>query len=92
MGALVERAYRAGLLTAAQRTSMWKMLSARGWRTREPLSDELVPEHPRLAEQIAAALAQRGLTPEEVAKIAGFASSKDNSLLPAAGQGWLRVV
>lgn len=41
MGALVEHAYRAGLLTPAQRTSMWKALSARGWRTREPLSSNL---------------------------------------------------
>lgn len=92
MGALVERAYRSGLLTATQRTSMWKMLSARGWRTREPLSDELVPEHPKLTDQIGAALSQRGLAPEEVAKIAGFATPEDNRLLPTAGAARLRVV
>ena len=85
MGPLIERAYRSGLLTATQRTSMWKMLSARGWRTREPLSDELAPEHPQLTGHIAAALAQRGLASEEVAKIAGFATPEDNRLLPAAG-------
>lgn len=92
MGALIERAYRAGLLNATQRTAMWKALSARGWRTREPLSDELAPEQPRLSEQIASALGQRGLTPEEVATIAGFATPEDNRLLPVARHGRLRVV
>lgn len=83
-GGLIERAYRSGLLTATQRTSMWKMLSAWFWRTREPLSDELVPEHPQLTGHIAAALAQRGSASEEVATIAGFATPEDNRLLPAA--------
>lgn len=92
MGALVERAFRAGLMTASQRTTMWKQFSTRGWRTREPLSDELVPEHPHLAAQIAAALAERGLSPAEVASISGFASPEDNRLLPTAGHGRLRVV
>lgn len=82
MGALIERAFRAGLLPASKRTSMWKLLGARGWRTREPLSDELIPEIPRLTGQIATALAERGLAPEEIASIAGFASSEDNRLLP----------
>ena len=92
MAALVERAYRSGLLTPTQRTSMWKMLSARGWRTREPLSDELVPEHPQLTGQIGDALSQRGLAPEEVAKIAGFATPEDNRLLPSTGAARLRIV
>lgn len=92
MGALVERSYRAGLMTPTQRTSMWKMLSARGWRTSEPLSDELPPEHPRLARQISTALSERGLTPGEIASIAGFASSANNDLLPAMGRDRLRAV
>lgn len=36
--ALVERAFHLDLLTVTQRTSMYKMISARGWRTKEPRS------------------------------------------------------
>jgi Zn-dependent peptidase ImmA (M78 family)/transcriptional regulator with XRE-family HTH domain len=90
MAALTERAFRAGLLNQTQRTSMYKILSARGWRTREPVSDELIPEHPLLTREIAKALADRGLTAHEVATIAGFASADDNHLLPTA-HGALRL-
>lgn len=92
MGALIERAYRAGLLTSAQRTSMWKMFGARGWRTREPLSDELVPEHPLLTRQIGTALVERGLSAVEVANIAGFPTPESNRLLPSPSRDRLRVV
>lgn len=33
---LVMRAYDVGLISADQRTRLWKQISARGWRTREP--------------------------------------------------------
>lgn len=92
MGALVEHAYRAGLLTPAQRTSMWKALSARGWRTREPLSTDLVPEVPKLAQEITRALVDRGLSAQEVATIAGFSSPVENRLLVLPNTGHLRVV
>ena len=73
MQALIERAHRLGTLSAQQRTSLYKALSSRGWRTREPLSDELVPERPSLVERLGQTLLDRGLTPAEVAWIAGAA-------------------
>lgn len=87
MGALIERAFRAGVITAAQRTSMWKLLSKKGWRTTEPLSDRLTPERPKLTARIAASLEEIGLSSEEIATMSGFASSDVNRLLPARRKG-----
>lgn len=83
MQALVERAYHASLMTAGERTNMHKAFSAKGWKTSEPLSDELAPEHPSLAENIGRALAGKGLGASDIAQLAGFARSEDNVLFPA---------
>ena len=77
MQALIERAYRSGALTAGERVKLYKQLGARGWRTREPGSDDLTPEIPRLSVDIAAALSSRGLTDEERATLAGFSSVEE---------------
>ena len=77
MQALIERAHRLGTLSAHQRTSLYKALSSRGWRTKEPLSEELPPERPRLVERLGQALVDRGLSPEEVAALAGAAPGRD---------------
>ena len=73
MQALIERAHRLGTISASQRTGLYKALSARGWRTNEPVSDQLPPERPRLVERLGQVLVDRGLSPEEVAVIAGAA-------------------
>jgi Zn-dependent peptidase ImmA (M78 family) len=83
MQALVERAYQTGLMTKDARTNMYKAFSARGWRTAEPLSDELSPEHPALTESIGTALSQRGLGAQDIALLAGFAGAEHNQLFPA---------
>ncbi|MDQ2710353.1 MAG: ImmA/IrrE family metallo-endopeptidase, partial [Actinomycetota bacterium] len=46
MQALVERAYHLQLLSPSQRTNMYKSFSAKGWRTREPGSEDIAPERP----------------------------------------------
>ena len=77
MQALIERGYRLGTLSARQRTSFYKTLSARGWRTNEPLSNELPPERPQLAERLGQALMARGLDAKEVGAIAGAVPGRD---------------
>ena len=77
MQALIERAHHLGTLSARQRTGLYKALSSRGWRTKEPLSDELSPERPRLAEHLGTTLVDRGLSPEDVAAIAGAVPGGD---------------
>lgn len=72
MQALIERARELSLVTPAQRLNLYKALSARGWRVREPLSDELPSEHASLAGDIGDALAAKGLSERDIATLAGF--------------------
>ena len=76
MQALIERAHQLDIIGSQERTNFYKRFSALGWRTREPLSDELAPERTRLAAEIGQALLSRGHTPSEAAEICGF--SADN--------------
>ena len=71
MQALIERAYLGKTMNATQRMNFYKSLSARGWRTSEPVSEELAPEVPALAQSIATALVDNGLTVPEIADIVG---------------------
>ena len=50
VAALIQRAHQLGVLTDARRASLFKQLSARGWRVREPASDEIAPEKAELLE------------------------------------------
>ncbi|HZJ05987.1 MAG TPA: XRE family transcriptional regulator [Nocardioidaceae bacterium] len=79
MQALIERAWNLKLLSASERARLYKQFGARGWRTREPLSNELPPELPRLAQEIGEALAARGLSPVEIAQIAGFSGTSEHN-------------
>jgi Zn-dependent peptidase ImmA (M78 family)/DNA-binding XRE family transcriptional regulator len=80
MVALIERAHEARLLADKECTALHRALSVRGWRTREPVSDELAPETAQLARSVGMALRNRGLSADEVARLAGFASDRDNSI------------
>jgi Zn-dependent peptidase ImmA (M78 family) len=73
MQAIIERAWGLKLITQAQRTNLYKGLSFRGWRSREPVSDELSSELPELPQSIGGALAAGGLSPSEIAHVVGLA-------------------
>ena len=75
MQALIERAHHLGTLAPAKRTSLHKALSKRGWRTKEPLSDELPPEQPSLVVRLIDALSDAGTTQSETRSIAGIAET-----------------
>lgn len=74
--ALIERAQSLNLINRTERTNLYKLLSSRGWRTREPLSDELAPERASLPQTIGNVLVSKGFTEEQVANMAGFASAR----------------
>ncbi len=76
MQALIERAYSLKVMTATQRTSLYKRFSAMGWRTREPISEELSDERARLASQIGTVLLEKGLTKREITHLAGYAETE----------------
>lgn len=72
MQALIERAHGLKLIDATKRTNLYKAMSARGWRTTEPLSDQLGPEVPSLTRQIGIALTSKGYSNAEIARLSGF--------------------
>jgi Zn-dependent peptidase ImmA (M78 family) len=81
--AIIERAWEMKMIDPAQRTRLYKSLSAKGWRTREPLSDELFREAPELPRKIGESLAAGGLSLQEISELAGFASADSrNPYLP----------
>lgn len=93
MQALIERAYSLDLLTAAARTRLYKTFSARGWRTKEPVSDELAPETPTLIARIGDGLRQIGLDDNEIARLAGYSNADHADLfVPRHPRGRLRSV
>jgi Zn-dependent peptidase ImmA (M78 family) len=85
MQALIERAHQLSVIPAGQRTTLYKQFSRMGWRTREPFSDDLASEQPQLTEAITRALLEKGFSLYEIAIIAGFADSDNNSMFNPAG-------
>lgn len=83
MQALIERAYALEVLSTAKRTSLYKQLSARRWRTREPGGEEIPREQPELMAQVGLHLASQGLSADEVAEMTGYADANDNWLVPS---------
>jgi len=79
MQALIERAYLGKLIDSNQRMNLYKSLSARGWRTSEPVSEELAPESPMLAQSIADALSKNGLSPSEIATLVGVSPDDETN-------------
>lgn len=87
MQALIERAHGLKLITAAQRTNLYKSLSARGWRTSEPVSEELPAETPSLTQSIGSALLAKGYSLADIARLVGFSESvKHHPFLPSDGR------
>ncbi|HEX5496156.1 MAG TPA: ImmA/IrrE family metallo-endopeptidase [Mycobacteriales bacterium] len=91
MQALIERAHDLNVITTTQRTNFYKTFSAKGWRTHEPVSDELTPEEPQLPTSITQALLAAGLTQNEIAGRAGFANPTENTIF-TTGLPRLRAV
>ena len=91
LAAIIERAHTLGKISPQERASLYKMLNAKGIRRREPASDEIAPESPRLARHIGEALRDRGLAPDEVAELAGFADASSDTLFQQPTRG-LRMV
>ncbi|MGL5928288.1 MAG: ImmA/IrrE family metallo-endopeptidase [Dermatophilaceae bacterium] len=71
MQALIERAHRLGRVTKDERARFYKAMNARGWRTKEPASEALPPETPRLAASIGTRMLEAGLNETEIANLTG---------------------
>lgn len=77
MQALFERAYRMGKVTSEDRTSFYRKMNSRGWKTREPGSDLLPVEAPELASSIGRTLDQSGLSRGEIDTLVGVRDGSD---------------
>jgi Zn-dependent peptidase ImmA (M78 family) len=71
---LLMRAHTLGSIDDRRRTSIYKMMSKRGWLAAEPLGDMLPPEDPRLLQRVVAALEAKGFSHEEIANVGGFSN------------------
>lgn len=69
---LLMRAHSLGVVDDRRRSSIYKMLSRRGWLTAEPLSNALPPEEPILLAWVLARLQADGHSEDEIASIGGF--------------------
>ncbi|ROO52484.1 Zn-dependent peptidase ImmA (M78 family) [Micromonospora sp. Llam0] len=82
MQAIIERASSLGTIQPTARTNLYKQLSAKGWRTQEPASDEIAPEHPHLPSSIGTMLSEKGFTAQQIAAIAGFDEGEEHPFRP----------
>lgn len=91
MQSLIERAYGLDRISNAERTSLYKQLSARGWRTNEPYSDSLMMEEPKLASTIGERLVEAGASLADLAKMTGVRSANDTVFAPTQTRS-LRII
>lgn len=84
MQAIFERAFRLGRVTAADRVKFYKQMTSRGWKTREPNSELLPPEHAQLASTVGSRLRESGLSEDEVRRLIGVRRSGGTPFLPPA--------
>lgn len=70
MAMLLRSAKRAGKITPARYTTLFKELSARGWRSREPPETDISPEEPTILKDVLEAhIQQLGYTVEELGQV-----------------------
>lgn len=86
MAGLIQRARELGTISDVERTRLYKLLSAKGYRINEPGSDQLPPENPRLCRHLREALEERGHSGDDIAQIIGYDSDSNNTLLPRAAR------
>jgi hypothetical protein len=68
----MERAHALEAIDDRRRTSIYEMLSKRGWLAAEPLGETTALEEPQLLGRVIEALGERGYSDDAVAAIGGF--------------------
>ncbi len=81
--AAVVRAHQLGLITPYKYRTLFQRLSAKGWRTHEPLSNRVPLERPRAFRQIAELLYGKRLAFDKIADHVGFPETFVRALLEA---------
>ena len=67
ISAMLRRAAALDMTTEKQTKGLWVNLTRRGWKTKEPLDDQLVPEYPRLLRRAFELIKNKGVQePEQI--------------------------
>jgi Zn-dependent peptidase ImmA (M78 family)/DNA-binding XRE family transcriptional regulator len=72
ISAMIYRAHQLDIITDLQYSNLYKNLSARGWRLREPYDDQVHPETPRLLHRAIDMLVNSGMGVSELLDNIGF--------------------
>ena len=81
IGAMLHRAAVLGMTTEKEAKGLWVNYTRRGWKTREPLDDQLVPEYPRLLRRAFELVISKGVQePEQIISDLCLSSSDINEL------------
>lgn len=91
IAALIEQAHNLQTISGTKRTSLYKALSARGWRKREPLSDQLPPESPATPAAIVNSFRRLSYSPSQIASFGGFADIEEAANVLPLHKG-LRII
>ena len=67
ISAMLRRAAALDMTTEQQTKGLWVNLTRRGWKTKEPLDDQLAPEYPRLLRRAFELIKNKGVQePEQI--------------------------
>ncbi|MBE4575516.1 hypothetical protein BOO36_17070 [Vibrio navarrensis] len=75
IAAMIYRAHQLNIITDMQYSNLYKNLSARGWRMREPYDDQVKPERSRLLHRAVDMLVTAGIGKSELLETIGFTPS-----------------
>lgn len=66
IAAMIYRAYQLDIITELQKSNLYKNLSAKGWRLKEPYDDQVRSEKPRLLSRACNMLIEAGMTKDDL--------------------------
>lgn len=92
VGAMLYRANTLGLVGEEQSERLWRSLSRRGWRKREPFDDSMLPELPRTLAASFEVIAENRLTSREAVLSATQLGQSDIEALAGLGDGYLSTI
>ncbi len=90
VAAMLVRCAQLGLVGERRAELMWRSLSRRGWRRREPFDDSFLPEQPRMFNRAFDVLVQNNLASREAVIDSTHLADADIENLSGLARGFLR--
>lgn len=90
IGATIYRLYQLGIILDSQKSRLWRQMGSRGWRSWEPLDDELRVERPTLLQLAYRLLCEEGgWSPLDITRSIPLADH-DHELLAGLPSKWMK--